>query len=178
VDDVQFVVGNKVRVKPNHGKHAGAEGVVVKVGSRICFRGNDGSQYALSGTNLSLESTQVFTMPEKAQKNGLDKAARARFVNLIRAELLQGDIATGGLFFANLPNEMDISEASKHKSHAILPAKKFKELMVKAEKGGEAGIDHVKGFSVFLKRHEEAVEKAGAEKLKRARTAIKMRRNS
>jgi superfamily II DNA helicase RecQ len=176
-DDVRFVVGNKVRVKPNHVKHAGAEGVVVKVGSRISFRHDDGSQHALSGTNLSLESTQVFAVPEKAQKNGLDKDARARFANLIRAELLQGDVATGGLFFANLPNETDISEASKHKSNAILPAKKFKVLMVKAEKGDMAQIDHVKGFSVFLKRHEKAVETAGAEKLKRARTAINMRRN-
>jgi ATP-dependent DNA helicase RecQ len=176
VGEVNFVVGNKVRVKSNHIKHAGAVGIVVNVSKHISFRCEDGSQHALAKTNLVLESAQVFAEPEKVQENALDKAARARFAGLIRAELMQQDVVSGGLFFANVPNERDIKNASKRTTHSILPAKKLKDLMVKATNNEEARFDHVKGFKEFLKRHDGALENADREKQKRARTATTMRR--
>jgi ATP-dependent DNA helicase RecQ len=176
VGEVNFVVGNKVRVKSNHVKHAGTVGIVVNISKHISFRCNDGSQHALVKTNLVLESALVFTEPERVPENALDKAARARFAGLIRAELLLHDVASGGLFFANVPNERDIKEAARRKTHHVLPADKFKELMVKAKNNEEAQYDHVKGFKEFLKRHDGPMENADREKRKRIRRAVSERR--
>lgn len=160
VGEPQFAPGNKVRVKPKHVKHAGVEGIVISVGSRISFRSDDGSQHSLAATNLTLESAMVHDLAEKATNNTLDKEARIRFANLIRAELLLVDVADGSLFFSNVPNEAEIKEAAKRQNHAVLPKKRFAQLMEKA-KQTDAKFDHGAGFKAFLAKHDTKIKDAG-----------------
>lgn len=175
--ETRFVAGNKVRVKAGHGKHAGVEGIVVEANSRVKFRRVDGIEYALAATNLSLISAQVHVLPKKAQKSDLDKEERLRFGSLIRAELVRNDLRSDSFFSADVPNEDEIREAAKLKTHPILPQLVFDKLAEQARKKEDAPFDHVSGFNAFFEKHKAGIEAASEAKRKRAKKAIKLRNN-